>query len=264
VLSTLRWRCLLQAEAIDLSIWRLSLLYFEGMFFSLMLPTVIGGDVVRGYQIFRATQRHEASLASILVERLSGYAALILIASLGLVVAYPLVRDPALVWLTAAATVGLGALIAGLLSEQLQHVFFLGLRRVGLAHFHDTLHALYEAVQRYWQHRGALLLALGLSLVLQSTIVVIFFLISRSLNLSVPLVYFFLFVPLISVMSMLPISIAGLGVREGSAVYLFAKAGLDAAGAVSLSLLWFVVIALCSGLGGIVFLVGHPAQQARL
>ena len=52
-------------------------------------------------------------------------------------------------------------------------------------------------------------------------------------------------------------------VREGGSVYFFAKVGLDSAGAISLSLLWFAVTACCSGLGGIVFLVGHPHPDTR-
>ncbi|MGH7409873.1 MAG: lysylphosphatidylglycerol synthase transmembrane domain-containing protein [Candidatus Methylomirabilis sp.] len=257
VLSTFRWRCLLQAEKINLPIWRLILLYFEGMFFNLMLPTLIGGDVVRGYKVFHLTRRHEASLASILVERLSGYVALVLIACVALIFAYQLLRDPVVVWLTAASAIGLVGIIAGLLSERFQTLFFKLLSSTGLGRFHDPLHRLYEAIQRYWKHRQALLLAVGISLILQVFIILIFFLISRSLNLSVPLLYFFLFIPLISVVSMIPISVAGLGIREGSAVYFFAKVGLDSAGAISLSLLWFAVTALSSGLGGIVFLIGH-------
>jgi hypothetical protein len=265
ILSTLRWRSLLRAERIELSLWRLVLLYFEGSFFNLMLPTLIGGDIVRGYQIFRFTQRHEASLASILVERLSGYAAMNLIAPLALVFAYPYLRDRALVWLTAASIAGLAAIIAGLLNARLQSLLYTALHALGLGRFQDILRRLYQAIRRYWErHRQALLIAVGLSLIIQCLIVFIFYLISRSLNLSVPLGYFFLFVPLMNLISMLPVSIAGLGVREGSAVYLFAMVGLGSAAALSLSLLWFTVTTLSHGLGGIVFLVGHPDTDARL
>ena len=263
ILSSLRWRCLLQAEKINLSFWRLILLYFEGMFFNLMLPTLIGGDIVRGYQVFRLTRQHEASLASILVERLSGYVAMIMIACIALLLAYPFLRDPVVVWLIAASAAGLIGIIAGLLSDQLQALFFRLLKSAGLARFHETLHGLYEAVQRYWGHKLALLLAVGLSLILQSLGIIIFYLISRSLNFLVPLRYFFLFVPLISIISMLPISVSGIGVREASSIYFFAKVGLDSAGAISLSLLWFAVMVLSSGLGGIVFLVGHSQQDAH-
>lgn len=263
ILSSLRWRCLLQAEQINLSMWRLILLYFEGMFFNLMLPTLIGGDIVRGYHVFRLTHRHEASLASILVERLSGYVAMIMIACIALIPAYPYLHDPAVIWLTAASAAALIGVIAGLLSDQLQTLFFRLLITAGLARFRETLHGLYEAVQRYWRHRRALLLAVGLSLILQSLGIIIFYVISRSLNFLVPLRYFFLFVPLITLVSMLPISVAGLGVREASSVYFFAKVGLDSASAMSLSLLWFAVTALSSSLGGIVFLIGHSRQDAH-
>ena len=263
VLSSLRWQCLLQAEAINLSMWTLILLYFEGMFFNLMLPTLIGGDIVRGYHVFQLTRRHEASLASILVERLSGYVAMIMIACTALVFAYPFLRDPAVVWLTLAASAALIGVIAGLLSDQLQTLFFKLLNNAGLARFHETIHSLYEAIQRYWKHKRALLLAVGISLVLQSLGIFIFYLISRSLNFLVPLHYFFLFVPLISMVSMLPVSVAGIGVREASSIYFFAKVGLDPASAMSLSLLWFAITALSSGLGGIVFLVGHSQPDAR-
>ncbi|MDD5558505.1 lysylphosphatidylglycerol synthase transmembrane domain-containing protein [Candidatus Methylomirabilis sp.] len=261
LLSTVRWRCLLQAEKIHLPFWRLILLYYEGMFFNLMLPTAIGGDLVRGYRVSRLTERREASLASILVERLSGFVALAIIGCIAIIPAYAHVNDPLIVWLMAGSAAGMVALIASLLSDRLQALFFRLLHGVGLGRFHDTVHRLYEAVQQYWTHRRALLVALGLSLILQSMVITIFFLISQALNLSVPLRYFFLFVPLISVISMLPISVAGLGLREGSAVYLFSKVGMDSAGAISLSLLWFAVTALCSGLGGIAFLVGHSQHQ---
>jgi len=263
IVSTLRWRCLLQAEQINLSTWRVFLLYLEGMFFNLMLPTAIGGDIVRGYQIFRLTQQKDSSVASILVERLSGYVALIMIACIALILGYSHVHDPVTVWLTVASAAGIIGIIAGLLNDQLQILFFRLLNRTGLGRFHEVLQRFYGALRRYWKHRRALLQAVGLSLILQSLVIMIFYLISRSLNLSVPLRYFFLFVPLISVVSMLPISVAGLGVREGGSVYFFAKVGLDSAGAISLSLLWFAVTACCSGLGGIVFLVGHPHPDKR-
>ena len=263
IVSTHRWRCLLQAEQINLSTWRLFLLYLEGMFFNLMLPTVIGGDIVRGYQIFRLTQQKESSLASIVVERLSGYVALVMIACIALIFGYSHLHDPVTIWLTVASAAGLIGIIAGLLNDQLQMLFFRLLNRTGLGRFNEALQRFYGALQRYWKHRRALLQAVGLSLILQSLVIMIFYLISRSLNLSVPLRYFFLFVPLIGVVSMLPISVAGLGVREGSSVYFFAKVGLDSAGALSLSLLWFAVTACCSGLGGIVFLVGHPHPDKR-
>ena len=188
---------------------------------------------------------------------------MIMIACIALIIAYPYLHDPMVVLLTAISATVLIGVIAGLLSDQLQALFFKLLNSAGLARFHETLHGLYEAIQRYWGHRRALLLAVGLSLILQTLGIIIFYLISRSLNVLVPLRFFFLFVPLINMVSMLPISVSGIGVREASSIYFFAKVGLDSASAMSLSLLWFAITALSSGLGGIVFLVGHSKQDAH-
>jgi uncharacterized membrane protein YbhN (UPF0104 family) len=70
IVSIVRWQRLLLAEGIRLSLWRLGLVYFQGAFFNLFLPTLIGGDIVRGYFIYKMTQGHDASIASILVDRL--------------------------------------------------------------------------------------------------------------------------------------------------------------------------------------------------
>ena len=261
MLSVVRWRCLLLAEKINIPFWRLTLLYFEGMFFNLMLPTAIGGDMIRGYRVFQMTRRDEASLASILVERLSGFVALAIIACIAMIPAYTYLNDPVVVWLVVMAATGVIGIVAGLLSVRLQTLFFRVLNGVGLGRFHERLERLHESIRRYWTHRQALLQAVGLSLILQSLVIMIFYLTSRALNLSVDVRYFFLFVPLINVISMLPVSIAGLGLREGSSIYFFSKVGLDSAGAISLSLLFFAVTALCSGLGGIAFLVGHSQHQ---
>ncbi|MBI2002427.1 MAG: flippase-like domain-containing protein [candidate division NC10 bacterium] len=63
-------------------------------------------------------------------------------------------------------------------------------------------------------------------------------------------------------MAMLPVSVAGLGMREGGAVYFFAKVGVDAATALTMSLAWFSLTLVVSSLGGLAFLVNaHSAKR---
>jgi uncharacterized membrane protein YbhN (UPF0104 family) len=104
--------------------------------------------------------------------------------------------------------------------------------------------------------------ALAISLAFQTLLVVLVYLVGVALHLSVPLVQFLIFIPIINVISMLPISLGGLGVREGGAIYFFGKAGVDPASALTLSLLWFAVVAFTSLPGGLVFLwSGHRAKM---
>jgi uncharacterized protein (TIRG00374 family) len=262
VLSTLRWQGLLAAEGLRLPLARLILLYFEGAFFNLFLPSLIGGDIFRGYAIYKLT-RHDAAVASILVDRLSGFAALMGIAVLALGLAHPGVGDVQVTVMILAVTLVFVAVVATLSSPRLSALASALLSRLGLARFQPRLHGMVQSLQRYRGHRGALGQALLLSAALQALIILVYYLIGRSLGLAVPLGYFFLYVPLITVLAMLPISVAGLGVREGGVVYFFAKVGVDGGSALGMSLIWFSLTALVSSLGGLALLLDlHLAKRA--
>ncbi len=262
LISTVRWRGLLLAEGIRLPLWRLTLLYLEGSFFNLFLPTLIGGDIVRGYAIYKLTRGHDASIASILVDRLSGFVALIAIALVALGVAYGEIRDPQVAVLVLSVAAIFTLLIAVLLNDRVKERASGVLRVVGLARFQTRLQGLMEAIHRYRGHHLALGQALVLSTLLQALIIVTYYLIGAGLNLRIPIAYFFVYVPLITFMAMLPVSVAGLGVREGSAVYFFARVGVDAASALTMSLAWFSLSLVVSGLGGLAFFFNsHSAKR---
>lgn len=261
LISTLRWQRLLLAEGIRLPLWRLALVYFEGAFFNLFLPTLIGGDIVRGYAIYRITRGHDASIASILVDRLSGFAALVGIALVALGAAYGKIRDPQVAAMILAVAAVFGGVIAVLVHDGMKRRASGLLRLVGLVRFQATLQGLVEALQRYRGHRRALTQALALSVLLQALIIVMYYWIGAGLNLGVPMAYFFLYVPLITVVAMLPVSVAGLGVREGGAVYFFGKIGVNTATALTMSLAWFSITLVVSSLGGLAFLLDTHAER---
>jgi hypothetical protein len=263
IISTLRWQRLLGVENIHVRLWRLVLVYFEAAFFNLFLPTLIGGDIVRGYLIYKITRGHDASIASILVDRLTGFAALMLIAVTSLACAYGTLNDPQVAFLIVAVAGCFVCAMLVLLNRRLTTGVSGILGVIGLARFQAKLHGLVDALQRYRGHHRALSQAVALSALLQALIIVTYYLIGVGLNLGVPLLYFFLFVPLITAVSMLPVSVAGLGVREGGVIYFFGKVGVDAGTALGMSLVWFSLTLLVSCLGGLAFLVdAHTSKRA--
>jgi uncharacterized protein (TIRG00374 family) len=264
LISIIRWQRLLRAEGIELGLWRVGLVYFQGAFFNLFLPTLIGGDIVRGYFIYKLTRGHDASVASILVDRLTGFAALILLSLTALTFAYRTLNDPQVVF----GVLGIAACFAGVLCVVLNRWLTTRvsgvLAIIGLARFQAKLQGLVDALQRYRRHHRALAQAFVLSALLQALIIVTYYLIGVGLNLGVPLLYFFLFVPLITAIAMLPVSVAGLGVREGGVIYFFGKLGVDAATALGMSLVWFSLTLVVSSLGGLAFLIdAHTAKRAE-
>ena len=264
LISTLRWHRLLLAEGIRVPLWRLTLVYFEAAFFNLFLPTLIGGDIVRGYAIYRITQGHDASIPSIVVDRLSGFAALVGIALIALGLSFRQLRDPQLAVMILGVAATFSVVVALLLHVRMVERASALLRIVRLARFQAKLQGMMEALQRYRGHHRALGLAIVLSLLLQALIIVTYYLIGASLNLGVSIAYFFLYVPLITFVAMLPVSVAGLGVREGGVVYFFTKVGVDAATALTMSLIWFSLTLVVSGLGGLAFLLdSHAAKHSQ-
>ena len=263
VISTVRWQCLLKAEGIRLPFWRLLLIYFEGAFCNLFLPTLIGGDVVRGYFIYKVTQGHDASIASILVDRLSGFATLMFIAVASLAITYGKLNDPQVALLIVGVAVFFVCLMLVLLNDRLKDVVSGLLRAARLARFQAKLQGMVDALQRYRRHSRALGQALLLSALLQVLIIVTYYFIGKGLNVSVPFIYFFVLVPLITFVAMLPISIVGLGVREAGVIYFFAKVGVDAGTALGMSLVWFSLTLILNSLGGLAFLLdNHAAKRA--
>jgi uncharacterized membrane protein YbhN (UPF0104 family) len=115
-----------------------------------------------------------------------------------------------------------------------------------------------EIVAIYRRSPGLLLAASCLSVVVQAANAVMVWLLARSLGLSLSgsgsgselhLPLFFTLVPLVSLLSLAPVSINGLGVREGSLVVLLAPLGVAAEEAITLALLWFSVF-VAAGLAG--------------
>ena len=90
----------------------------------------------------------------------------------------------------------------------------------------------------------------------------IFYLVARSLHQEVKMIYFLIFVPLICVISSLP-SIGGLGVRDAGSAYLFAKVGVEAATAVSISLINFLFMIITGLVGGVIYVTALSSRRVQ-
>jgi len=111
--------------------------------------------------------------------------------------------------------------------------------------------------------RGLLLQLLCVALVVQVLRIGVHVLFARALDLHIPITYFFLFVPLVAVIVSLPISLNGIGVREGAGILLFGLVGLDKSSAFALQFGTYLVAVGVSLVGGLVFLARIPSRRAQ-
>jgi uncharacterized membrane protein YbhN (UPF0104 family) len=262
VVRSLRWRVLLVALDVQVHLGRLVHLYFVGGFFNAFLPTGFGGDVVRVAELAQDVEPTVAT-GTVVVDRLTGLLVLFALALLALPFAIGLMS--AQVWLV-IGVVAAGGLIAGLLVLQGRWLRSatrwlpgpLSLTGEGL------LARVYSAVTACgWR---AVTIALLISLVFNLLLILMHYLVARAVGIDLSLVYFFLFVPLLSLTLMLPISFGGLGVREGAAVLLLGQVGVNEAQAVAYSLGIYGITRISGLFGGFLFLlesIGKLRQQAR-
>jgi uncharacterized membrane protein YbhN (UPF0104 family) len=251
VMSAFRWQLLARLNGIAAPFREHLAYYFIGMFTNLFVPGLVGGDAARAVYLGRRHDSTGAAIASVIADRGIGLVALFWFAAASalLISAVPLPR--ALTGTTFA--IGLVSFLA-YVTAPLLLIPFCNLR--------GRLGRLIGPVIPYLRRPIALIPAIALSLILQASLAICQFILSRGLGLGTPLATFMLLVPIANVAASLPISINGLGVREAAYLVLFGMAGVDKHDAIALSLLWFASTEL-GGLTGIVAFVMTKVPMNR-
>lgn len=221
--------------------------YFKGMFFNQGLPTSIGGDALRVLDVARRGFRKRDVLVGVAIDRITGLGALLLLALAATLVG-PAVLPPqvarAIQWLAAVGVLGFCGL------------FVLGRwswldRAPRLAVVKTASDRLRQTVSR---HRFLLLLS---SLLVPLCAMLAFFAIGQALGLRYDLLTYMAIVPPALVLTVIPISIAGWGVREGALVGLFSLIGADQTVVLMMSVVYGILLILVSLPGLVVFLRGR-------
>ncbi|MBN1953751.1 MAG: flippase-like domain-containing protein [Anaerolineae bacterium] len=251
VVRAARWRALLVALDVDVPFRRLVYWYFSGSFFNVFLPTGFGGDVVRVLELAQEAQA-TAAAGTVFVDRMTGLLVLFAMALLALPFSGGLL--PVEVRL-AVGLLAAGGLTAGGLILQGGVLRCLGRWLPGPLSLdgEGVLARAYSAITACgWRAVGG---ALFFSLVFNILLILINYLAAVAIGMRISIFYFMLFVPVLSVTLMLPISIGGLGVREGMAVLLFTQVGVDEPTAAAASLAVYAISAMTGLFGGLLYLL---------
>lgn len=263
-LSAIRWRLLLPEGHRK---GQLFSLYLIGSFFNHLLPGVIGGDAVKAYYLSNelkgsndkesdklkdkeenslSVTRHSSlaiAIASVFMDRYIGFAALMFIGLAAFPFGLRYVRGSYIEWAL--------PLIAFLFVIWSFIIF--GLK---LGQRFRLLSDLYSHFSLYLNQKAVILKAFLISLALQVLGIFAVYMISIGLKIHVPIVMFFIFIPVISAIITVPVSISGIGVREASFVLLFGTLGLSPAQATAVSFTWFLSI-IAGSLAGFVEYLRH-------
>ena len=246
LISTLRWKLLLPGV---LGIRKLFSLYMIGAFFNTILPGVIGGDAIKGFYLYQATGKGSLTFASIFMDRYLGFVMLMAICAIAFPFGYKYFQGSRIEWLL--PIIVLSFIIASFL--------FFGLR---LGERIKILAGSYDYFYAYRNQKGVIGKALLLSAFIQLSGILSVYILALGMGQHIPFLACLIFLPLVILFTTLPISISGLGVREGAFVLFFGLIGVKPGAATALSLIWFVTFVVGS-LSGLVEYIRYKKERIK-
>jgi glycosyltransferase 2 family protein len=264
--AAFRWHVLLKVQNIHLSIPRLAGLFFIGLFYNQFLPGGTGGDIIKSYYLLKETPDKKAgALLAVVFDRFIGLVALVALTATLIALRYDfLAQKPEtrnLLWLLLillSASVAFLAATFVISGFKLFHYF--------PAHFpgRDKLIEIFAAYHLYARHWRATLVAFGASIVAHLATFTTFLFAAYALGVRVPVIDFFAIMPIERTISALPISFAGIGLREKILqIMLNGLCGVPEAKAILIGSLSFVIILVSCIPGAFVYLFYKPSGAAE-
>lgn len=263
LLSTWRWRVLLEAQGFPTALKELSASYLVATFFNNFMPSNIGGDLIRVRDSARYTGSLLTSLAVVAIDRILGFGALYFLAALAYASGGPRVQH----------LLGATQVIAGLgvVFTLMAYFFFrpgtarrllalLRLQRVGFVR--ERFAVVQGAVHVYRDRMAAVWTAFAASVALQALFVGYYYAVAHALRIALPLPACFLMVPLCTLVQAVPVSFNGWGIRETVFIVYFAQVGLPRESALAFSLVGAGLIVLLSLSGAVVWTSRGQANAA--
>jgi glycosyltransferase 2 family protein len=262
VLSAMRWQKVLDALEIRTKLPHLVSHCLAGQFVSNVLPTTIGGDVLRVSRLSKETGETPGTFASVVLERLTGWLVLPVITIVGFTV------NPGLRHLDTATRVAFGVafgtlalLIAVLGAAASKRIGGRFASRDGWRRFAGAIHL---GLSRLRQHPSAAAEVLLVGFAYQLALVLAAVAAAKALGLpnAAGLTALLAFFPAVLIVQVLPISMSGLGVREGAFVLFLGPLGVAQQDAIALGLLLYLLNLGVSLLGAPAFATGAPTGPA--
>ena len=257
-LSACRWKILLSALGGNIATAFLVKGILVGGFFNQLLPSTVGGDVARAWWIRSAFGSSVLSLTVVVVDRVVGLLGICAVALVAASVRPDIAASVPVVWavvLIVGLTCALFFVPAHRRVRGWGHRFF---RLPMLRVFYEKVAVANGGLQGLRAAKGHLLAAIGLSTLLQIEVVILFAVLAMAMGIAISPGELAVVVPLVSLVTLLPITVNGIGLREASLAVLGAHFGLTLADAISLAWTVLFLQMLYALIGGCIYVKGKP------
>lgn len=267
LLASLRWWILLRERGCHIPLGRLVRIYFVSGFLSNFLPSSMATDGLRIFYARGHTRDLKLLVSSMVLDRLVGFFAMAVIALL-----------------TLAALPWAGAIRVGAEMSWTMAAFSALALTAPVVAFHPAVSRAIHALLGRWHHRAvvakleglydtflayrrsprALALVTGVAFLSTLRGIVLFWVVALALGADVSILYFFLLIPIMSVVESIPVSLAGLGVHEGAIVLYFSQVGVPTEVSAGIAIIVRGLSILGTLPGAVLYLLDRTALQQAL
>lgn len=254
-LASYRWHLIMRTLRYGLPFRFFYSSYFKATFFNQALPSTIGGDAVRVLDLIGEKKNKKRAFFDVLLDRMIGMLGL-LVLSLGANLLYPNLLPQKVFYLLILLS---GAGIAGV-------IVLLNLSRIAFLKRYRFLKLFYDISLRFriiLRNRRRLTTQVLLSVAVHLLAVLAFYMIAISISLKVDLTLFLVIIPAVLLISIIPISLAGWGIRESAMIGLFIFVGADKEKVLSISILYGIILVLIGIYGAIYYLRENKRNLAE-
>ncbi len=253
VLTALRWQRVLRSlRDKPPGIWYLNGLYHVGMFFNFFLPSTMGGDVVRAEMAKSFSGGRAESYTAVLFDRFSAFIAVVLIGAIALVFSY--VGIGWFDWqvgLLSLLFIIIAVMVFVVLETSLADRILKLLKRGRLIKLIAIIQNSLALLQGFAANKPMLFHIVGLALFIQAVSILVIYFLGLSLGIDVGVLFHFVAIPIVILVTLGAVAVNGLGVREVAFVLLYSKVGVPSEMALALSFSWTLLLVLFSFFGGL-------------
>ena len=262
-IACLRWQKLLKGQGIHLRFFKTLELNFIGLFFNTFMPSMTGGDVVKAYYVSKHTDQRLEAATTVLIDRVVGMLALLSIGAVASLYAIsePQIRMPAAIIVVVFLIITILGIV--FLNKRLMKIFSFNVKGERWQKVVVSLKRVYSAFYIYRSKKVLLVEVFLMSIVIQLMSILINYQIALGLGLNVSMKYFFLFIPIISVISAIPITFAGWGVGESMYKYFFGLVTEACSLAVTMSIIVRLITLILNLFGGIFYIFHKPPKLSQ-
>ncbi len=254
-----RWHALLYRAGVPLGVGRLARIYAVSTFSSSFLPTTAGGDVTRALLVTRGPDLRRVAV-SIVVDRAGGLAGMVGIAWLALALepaGVPGQTDVILIWATLALALAAALVLVAMLNGGR------AVRRILPARLLAMARDARDVLRAYGRSPALLTQWLALSILYQGLIAFQLVMLGRAIDVELSFATAAVALTIVTLVTLVPISIGGFGVREGSYVVLLGGVSIAASDATLISVMSVAALLVASLPGAFMIMRGNVGAVAQ-